>query len=215
MFKGQFLKHKVMAAAKQYSVEKFHQEMNLIKDEDEEAYNWLCEKNPVHWARANFRTTPRCDILLNNLCECFNGNRAILLARQRPILSMLERIRMYLMKRMTKQRLAVEKWHGDIGPRIFKIIEKNKSLSGENIAEWCGDSLYQVTNLHGRMYRIDLALKTCSCGRFQLSGNCHDLELVFIALILFMLLILKFVRYSLCSCNSVHLAKGRATRELH
>ena len=48
MFKGQFLKHKVMAAAKQYSVEKFHQEMNLIKDEDEEAYNWLCEKNPVH-----------------------------------------------------------------------------------------------------------------------------------------------------------------------
>ena len=68
---------------------------------------------------------------------------------------MLERIRMYLMKRMTKQHLAVEKWHGDIGPRIFKIIEKNKSLSGENIAEGCVDSLYQVTNLYGHMYRVD------------------------------------------------------------
>lgn len=60
-----------MEAAKAYSWDSLFQEIELIKAEDEDA--WLCEKNPSHWARRNFRTTPKCDILLNNLCESFNG----------------------------------------------------------------------------------------------------------------------------------------------
>lgn len=160
-----------MSAAKAYSQHKFLQEMDMIKAEDEEAYNWLCEKNPVHWARSNFRTTVKCDILLNNLCESFNGTRAVLLARQRPILSMLERIRMYLLQRFSKQRVAVEKWPGEIGPRIYKILEKNKDLSGENIAHWCGELLFQVQNMYGSMYSVDLNRRTCSCNRWDLSGT--------------------------------------------
>ena len=65
----------MMTAAMQYSVERFHAEMDLIKAEDDKAYEWLIEKGTSHWARSGFRTTPKCDILLNNLCECFNGTR--------------------------------------------------------------------------------------------------------------------------------------------
>lgn len=160
-----------MAAAKQYSVSKFFQEMELIKAEDQDAYDWLLDKNPRNWARSNFRTTPKCDILLNNLCESFNGTRAVLLARGRPILSMLERIRMYLLQRFSKQRLAAEKWTGDIGPRIYKIVEQNKISSGANIAIWSGGFKYQVQNMYGSMYAVDLGTRTCSCCRWDLSGT--------------------------------------------
>ena len=112
--------------------------MELIKAEDQDAYDWLLDKNPRNWAKSNFRTAPKCDILLNNLCESFNGTRAVLLARGRSILSLLERIRMYLLQRFSKQRLAAEKWTGDIGPRIYKIVEQNKISSGANIAIWSG-----------------------------------------------------------------------------
>ena len=81
VFRGQFLKDMMMSAAMAYSIPKYESEMNIIKTEMPEAYEWLIEKHPQHWARSHFRTTPTCDILLNNLCESFNGTRAILMAR--------------------------------------------------------------------------------------------------------------------------------------
>ena len=170
VFKGQFLKTKVMFAAMAYSMEKYLSEMEDIKNEDVKAWEWLIDKEPRHWARACFRTTPKCDIVLNNLCECFNGTRALLMARQKPILSMLERIRMYLLQRFTKQRVAADKWHGDIGPRISKILEKNKLLSAQNMAHYCGNEQWQVQNMYGSMYAVDLRHGTCSCKRWDLSG---------------------------------------------
>lgn len=74
---------------------------------------------------------------------------------------------MYLMQRMSKQRLASKKWQGVIGPRIFKIIEKNKGISSENIAQWATDLQYQVTNMYGRMYVVDPDRRTCSCDRLR------------------------------------------------
>lgn len=159
-----------MAAAMAYSKSKFEAEMALIRAEVPEAYEWLMSKGTAHWARSHFRSGPKCEVLLNNLCESFNGTRAIMLARQRPILSMLERIRMYLMQRFSRQRLAGERWTSEIGPRIFNVLEKNKVLSAENIAVWAGDSDYQVSNMFGTMYKVDIASRTCSCNRWDLSG---------------------------------------------
>lgn len=153
-----------------YSVQKFEAEMEIIKAEAPEAYDWLMSKGTSHWARSHFRTTPKCEILLNNLCESFNGAKAILMARQKPILSMLERIRMYLLQRFSRQRLAGDKWTSDIGPRIFRVLETNKVHSAENIAFWAGDSEYQVSNMYGTMYKVDIAAHTCSCRRWDLSG---------------------------------------------
>ena len=168
----------MMSSAMAYSKARFESEMELIKNEDQNAYDWLMEKGPHHWARSHFRTTPKCEILLNNLCESFNGTRAVLMARQKPILSLLERLRMYLLQRFSKQRLAADKWKGEIGPRIYKILETNKVLSAENIAQWAGQSEYQVSNMYGSMYRVNLAHQTCSCSRWDLSGiQCYLLHI--------------------------------------
>lgn len=119
--------------------------------------------------------------------------RAILMARQKPILSMLEIIRMYLLQRFTKQRLAVANWHGCIGPRISKILEKNKENSSSYIAQWSGGHDYQVKNMYGGMHAVNLRNKTCSCKRWDLSGissfTCSCWDFTYMIMFLFMCVI--------------------------
>lgn len=65
--------------------------MNDIKDASEKAFKWFSEKSATQWSRSPFQDHSKCDILLNNLCETFNSS--ILVVREKPILSMLEKIR--------------------------------------------------------------------------------------------------------------------------
>ena len=136
--------------------------MQSLKQEDAAAYEWLMEKGPSHNI-SHFKTTPQCGILLNNLCESFNGNTAILVVRMWPILSLLERVRMYIPKRFSRQRLAVNKWYGEFGPKVARIYEANKTASGYNISHWCLDQQFQVNTTVGGVFAFDLACKTCSC----------------------------------------------------
>ena len=159
-----------MAAARASSHAKFRAQIELIKSGDQGAYEWLMAKGPVYWSRSHFRTTPQCDVLVNNLCKSFNGIATILTARERPILSLLERVRMYIMKRFSKQRLAVAKWHGNLGPKVAKILEKNKVESATFFSTWCGLTNYQVHNAHGSIFSVDLGRKTCSCRKWDLTG---------------------------------------------
>ena len=127
-------------------------------------------KGLKHWCRAYFPTTPKCDILLNNLCETINRTISIFTARERPILSMLERIRMYIFQRFIKQRLAGTKWHLSIGPWISKIIERSKDEAAYKVAFWCGANNYQVIDNQEHPYSVDLASNSCFCNKWYLSG---------------------------------------------
>ncbi|KAL5573126.1 hypothetical protein UlMin_022723 [Ulmus minor] len=66
---------------------------------------------------------------------------------------MLEQFRDYLMCRMATKREAVVKWIQLVGPRILKIVEKNKTL-----ARLC----------HAKWAVVNLSDGSCSCKRFQL-----------------------------------------------
>ena len=107
--KSQMLKRKMMIAAKAYIIEEFRTIMEEIKVEDKDASELLIAKSPRHWARSHFRTTPVCDLIVNNLCESFNGTKTIVLARTKPILLMLEWIRMYLLRRFTRHQTTNSK----------------------------------------------------------------------------------------------------------
>ena len=102
-----------------------------------EAWEWLAKLDPKQWTRAYFTEYPCSDILLNNLCESFNG--AIVHARDKPIITLLEMIRCYIMKRVESKLAYVSKWKHLVGPRVFKLIEKNKIQSRECIVEYADD----------------------------------------------------------------------------
>ncbi|KAL0421250.1 UNVERIFIED_CONTAM: hypothetical protein Slati_3147900 [Sesamum latifolium] len=74
------------------------------------------DKPPTQWSRSHFKTDIKCDVLLNNCCETFNSN--ILEAREKPVVTMLEWIREYLMRRLQENRdRANLKWNVDLDKR--------------------------------------------------------------------------------------------------
>ena len=116
---GETLKCMFWACARFSYVNKFEAEIDVLRQYDEKAHNWLVDNtSPYHWSRSHFITTAKCDILLNNLCESFNS--VILDAREKPILGMLENIRIYLMERLRTKKEWMRKINDIICPKVQK-----------------------------------------------------------------------------------------------
>ena len=97
------------AAASCTIKEQFDQYMEQIKILDEEAHKWLVEHNPNTWSRAFFEMDRSTAAFENGISEAFNSR--ILNARGKPIITMLEDIRIYIMQRvwsMNKKAMDLE-----------------------------------------------------------------------------------------------------------
>ncbi|KAH7855476.1 hypothetical protein Vadar_025319 [Vaccinium darrowii] len=140
-----------------------------LEKKDPAASAWLSDpdRNPCHCSRSHFIFTRKCDILLNNLCEPFN--KAILFARDKPLLTMLERLRFYLMDRNVKRRDFANKWVDDLGPKIHKKIEKIKSRYSDYHIVPCGEREFEARHINWGQYSVILK-QSCSCRRWELTG---------------------------------------------
>ncbi|XP_028065583.1 uncharacterized protein LOC114268592 [Camellia sinensis] len=168
-FKGRVLKDLLWKATRTSTVGVFTKVMEEMKGVDEQAYNWLSRRAPIHWSRSHFFSFPKCDILLNNLCECFNAS--ILQARDQLVLSMLENIRVLLMGAVKKRNEAMKMYNkSDICPKIQKILEKVKVSAAGWIPRWNGGSQYEVVGPYGEQYKVDFKEWTCGCRKWDLSG---------------------------------------------
>lgn len=110
------------ATAKATRVEEFRLRMAQMKETHENAYEWLATKSENQWSKAFFSTSPKCDILLNNMCESFNN--FILNAREKPVIEMFEMIRNLLMARYQGNREKTRKWKIWICPKIIDVLAK-------------------------------------------------------------------------------------------
>ena len=110
---GLLLKQMLWKCARATTRTEFSNCMKELKAEDEKAHTWLLGRDPKQWSKSHFRVDVKCDMLLNNLCESFNS--AILPARDKPIVTLLERIRFWLMCRFVAKRCEAEKWTHPVG----------------------------------------------------------------------------------------------------
>ncbi|XP_062021152.1 uncharacterized protein LOC133737652 [Rosa rugosa] len=167
---GEGLKQLVWDAARSSTRVWFNKHMDEMKGLDDVAWTWFQDKSPEQWSRAYFRDDSRCDLLLNNLCESFNA--AILPARGKPIITMLEKIRMDMMVRMANRRVAAQRWTDMVGPRIRKILEKVAERSSCYRAYHSGEFEFQITGggEKGSKHAVDQRLHICTCRRWQISG---------------------------------------------
>ncbi|KAL0379198.1 UNVERIFIED_CONTAM: hypothetical protein Sradi_3225300 [Sesamum radiatum] len=148
----------------------FDRAMKEMEELDVKALEWLSDKPPYQWSRSHFKGYSKCDILLNNLCESFNSS--ILEAREKPILTMLEWIREYMMVKMQQNRDRAAKRWGDkkICPKIKKIVDKNVDKASDCIPIKANDWNYEISCYDGARYTVDLIAHTCSCRKWELSG---------------------------------------------
>ena len=139
---GLLLKQMLWSCARATTPAEFTQRMMELKNEDEKAYDWLVKKNPREWSKSHFRVDVKCDMLLNNLCESFNSS--ILDARDKPIVTLLEKVRFWLMCRFTSKRNDVEKWNHPVGHRIRAILESHKKIAKHCQSTLAGNAKFQV-----------------------------------------------------------------------
>jgi len=74
-----------------------------------------------HGVSMHFSHYLKCDILMNNLSESFNST--ILVARDKPIITMCEWIRMYLMNRFATLRDKLKNYKGEVMPKPLKRLD--------------------------------------------------------------------------------------------
>ncbi|KAG8373106.1 hypothetical protein BUALT_Bualt12G0136100 [Buddleja alternifolia] len=168
-YRGMAFKNALWSAAKATTVNEFKLRMQELRQLDESAEEWFHDKPPVQWTRSHFSEYPKCDMLLNNVCEVFNSN--ILDARKKPIITMLEWIRQYLMKRLQENRDRAEsKWQSRLCPKIRTIIEKYVAKVGDCIPIKADNRHYQISVNDENQYCVDLSERSCTCRKWGLSG---------------------------------------------
>ncbi|KAK9054930.1 hypothetical protein SSX86_026009 [Deinandra increscens subsp. villosa] len=166
-FKGQLYKDIIWKLATSTTVVKFKNGMEELKKLNPDAHQWLSNIPPEHWSRSHFSGRAISDVLLNNMCEVFNGK--ISEGRDKPIISALEFIREYLMRRIVTVLKHIERSDGLLTPTISKLFEQIKSDAGNYLVSWNGGEQYQVSSQHDQVV-VDLGEKWCACRRWEISG---------------------------------------------
>ncbi|XVF46934.1 hypothetical protein PTKIN_Ptkin03bG0068200 [Pterospermum kingtungense] len=166
--KGKGLKDALWRAARSTELKEFKDAMKDLKEKDIEAYKWLEGKNPQHWSKSHFSIRPKCDMILNNLCESFN--KYILEVRDKPILTLMETIKTKLMGRIAMKSEVAAKYPGPLCPKIQMKVDKSIDESRKCFAKHAGQSRYQVSCGPDNQHVVNLEDRTCSCKKWDLTG---------------------------------------------
>ncbi|KAK1360373.1 hypothetical protein POM88_044847 [Heracleum sosnowskyi] len=104
----------------------------------------------------------------NNLSECFNS--WIVEARYKPILDLLDDIRLQVMERLYKKRDWMKGVDSTLCPRIVKKM--NYSIEGTRFCKstWAGGDECEVRDIDGGQWVVDMVKMIFSCRTWELSG---------------------------------------------
>ncbi|CAI9293205.1 unnamed protein product [Lactuca saligna] len=166
-FTGQHFRKLFWRAVRASTEQKFKHVMEKNKSLDTQAYEYLMDRDPSTWSKAFFKEGRDCDAVENGVSESFNS--AIRHARRKPIITMLEEIRIFVMERIYSLRVEGIEWDLNICPSIRKRIQDLKVKQRLWGVTPCGYQKYEV-RFHDAAYGVDLIAKTCACRIWQLTG---------------------------------------------
>ncbi|XP_076903562.1 uncharacterized protein LOC143558643 [Bidens hawaiensis] len=149
----------------------YEREMHILKRLNKKAHLWVSKIPPEHWSRSHF--TGRCldhiihyfvtigralsDVYTNNMCEVFHSK--LVDGRDKPIITLLEYIREYLMRKIVNVLKVIDKSSGLLTPLLLRY----------NV-QWKGEEHYQVTGPNGDQCVVNMRTNTCACRRWEVTG---------------------------------------------
>ncbi|XP_057719130.1 uncharacterized protein LOC130933515 [Arachis stenosperma] len=142
-YKDTQLKNVVWACAKSSTVAEFNDNMQRLKRMNEDAWAYLAKLDPGCWTKSKFSHYPKLDNITNNMTEVWNAK--IVHYRGKPILTMLEELRCYIMRRMAQHKKALSMYTGVVAP-VFEV------------------------QMHMKKLGVHLGNSTCTCNMWQLTG---------------------------------------------
>ncbi|GAA0187348.1 hypothetical protein LIER_34636 [Lithospermum erythrorhizon] len=141
-FRGHTFKVSLWTVATASTTQYFDYAMKKMKKFDLKAFEWFGDKDPKIWSMAFFSLTPKCDVLLNNMCEVFNS--FILDARDKLVITMMNMLKDLIMMRMEINREKTEKWEGTLCPKPRARLLDNIKEASSYMPIKCDKGKFQV-----------------------------------------------------------------------
>uniref|UniRef100_A0A2N9HKG1 SWIM-type domain-containing protein n=1 Tax=Fagus sylvatica TaxID=28930 RepID=A0A2N9HKG1_FAGSY len=140
-------------------------------------YNNLKRRHPgilikeLFWRAAQATYIQEFEKVMSELKEVDVGAHKckIIEAREKPIISLVEDIRLYLMRRFQYNREGILKIQSELCPKIRKKVFKLKQGSNKWEVAWAGELLFEVKDFF-ESFTVDLNEKSCTCQRWKLTG---------------------------------------------
>ncbi|CAI9286511.1 unnamed protein product [Lactuca saligna] len=120
--------------AKASTIQQFQRSMEELRKLNNDAYEWLKNIPPQHWSRSHFTGRAHTDAMLNNMCESLNSK--IVEGRDVPIITCLEYIREYLVKKIVTVQKEIDKAVGPLTPTATIWVEKLKKEASQLRNMW-------------------------------------------------------------------------------
>ncbi|XP_074313802.1 uncharacterized protein LOC141648997 [Silene latifolia] len=136
-----------------------------LKSLSERAWKYLDDIGAILWSRHAFNTSCKSNMLTNNMCESFNA--VLKEVRDKPILTMMEWIRRYVMKRHYEKREGVKVFDGKVMPYVDKFLKWAKN-EADCCDVWASSNFSFEVMYMSKEYVVDLSTQTCTCGHWQL-----------------------------------------------
>ncbi|WVY95217.1 hypothetical protein V8G54_034305 [Vigna mungo] len=163
-FPGKNLKRLMWRATIATHPQQWEAEMRNIKAINVEAFKYLLSVPP--------RFTPRsqCDNLVNNMSKAFNS--VLVDSRSKPIVSMLEDIRVYIMKRWAVNKTKMTQYHASICPKVWNKFQKESSLGRCWLPRWSREKLFEVMHISefGQQFVVNVDTMDCTCRKWAIIG---------------------------------------------
>ncbi|XP_022039778.1 uncharacterized protein LOC110942333 [Helianthus annuus] len=165
---GNLFKEMLWDAACATTKPQFNRKMNAIRLLDNDLFDWLSQIPPTSWARSHFTGRAKTDVLLNNMCESFNNQ--LVKGRDKPIITCLEFIREYLMKKIVVVHKVIAKSNGPLTPYATRVFDEIKADASQYSVMMAGRGRFQVTGGYADQCKVDVNERTCTCRKWQLTG---------------------------------------------
>ncbi|XP_019225654.1 PREDICTED: uncharacterized protein LOC109207228 [Nicotiana attenuata] len=141
--------------------------MSQVDDDGTKAVEDLLKYPPKYWSRAFFDTVCKNQYVDNNLTESFNA--CILQARHKPIIKMLEDIRIKVMNMITGHEAEVMSWGNEYSPKTMELYNQFLRIALKCHVNGSADHGYEVTESSDR-HIVNLRLRKCTCRAWDLCG---------------------------------------------
>lgn len=172
-FRGKFYDQHLWPCSLTYSIKKHNYHLRqLFTKPKVQAY--LEEHHTKIWARAQFNDICKVDYVNNNLAESFNSK--IKKFKGLHIVDLLDKIRQYLMQKFgLRNSIELQKFNGHIIiPRVMKILMAiSKGLDMTLVRRSPTEAEVTAIDKEKREWRypVDVEKRTCSCRKWQVTGQ--------------------------------------------
>ncbi|KAL0795370.1 hypothetical protein Bca101_066747 [Brassica carinata] len=155
-------------AGESFKVSEFNEIMELIKLTDWRCWDYLEKIDKKLWTRSHFKGD-RFNMMTSNAAESLN--KALLPARDSPIMALFEFIRRKLCTWFETRRCDISKMKGNIPDKIEEILVEQLVLSPGLLVLPCSTWKFEVSHkATGFSFTVDLENRTCTCLEFQMLG---------------------------------------------